>query len=149
MKRTVFILGSLLIVLSLLGVVDAGYLTWEHYSSVIPSCSIGGWFPDCGKVLTSRYALMFGIPVSLLGVIHYGVECIIFSVALLTRARWAKILAMVLGSAGFLMSVYFVYLMVFIIAALCKYCLLSSCISTLICIVVYAAYFNDAAGWRA
>ncbi len=149
MKRTVFILGSILIILSLLGILDAGYLTWEHYRNVIPPCTIGGWFPDCGKVLTSKYSFLFGVPLALLGLIHYSIDCIIFSVALLAPKRWARVLAVFLGTAGFIMSLYFVYLMLFVIGALCKYCLLSALISTLIFFVVHAVYPNDRRWWVA
>lgn len=146
MKRTVLFLASLLIIFSLLGILDAGYLTWEHYRNVIPPCT-GGWFPDCGKVLTSSYSYLFGVPLALLGLIHYSIEFIIYSVAFLTKRRWAGILAVFLGTAGFVMSLYFVYLMVFVIGALCKYCLVSALISTVIFFVVHAAYPNERRWW--
>ncbi len=147
MKRTVLFLASLLIIFSLFGIADAGYLTWEYYHNIIPPCTIGGWFPDCGKVLTSRYSYFFGVPLSLVGFIHYSIENVIFSLAFLTHKRWTRMLAVFLGTAGFVMSLYFVYVMVFVIGALCKYCLLSALISALIFFVVHAAYPNDRRWW--
>lgn len=147
MKRTVLFLASLLIILSLVGLIDAGYLTWEHYHNVIPPCTVGGWFPDCGRVLTSSYSLLFGVSLALLGLIHYTIEFIIFSIAFLTKKRWARVTAVFLGTAGFVMSLYFVYLMVFVIGALCKYCLLSAVTSFLIFIFLNAAYPNDRWWW--
>jgi len=44
-------------------------------------------------------------------------------------------LAAVLAFLGFLASVYFVYLQVFVIKALCPYCLLSAFISTILFIL--------------
>ena len=61
MKSTLLVL---LIVLSLLGIIDAGYLTYEHYQQIIPPCTVNRYFPiasDCGKVLTSAYSVIFGI----------------------------------------------------------------------------------------
>jgi dihydroorotate dehydrogenase subfamily 2 len=149
MKRTGLILGSILIILALLGILDAGYLTWEHYNHVIPSCAIGSWFPDCGKVLTSPYSSLFGIPLALLGLIHYTVEFTILSIAFLQRKKWTRIVAVLLGTLGFFMSMYFVYLMAFVIGAFCKYCLASALISTCIFFVVHAAYPNDRRWWVA
>lgn len=147
MKRWGLLLSGFLVMLAIIGIMDAGYLTWEHYQGIIPPCAAGSWFPDCGKVLTSSYSLLFGIPLALLGLIHYSLEFVVFSAALLTRKRWARVAAVFLGTAGFAMSLYFVYLMVFVIGALCKYCLLSAIISAVIFFVVHAAYPNDRRWW--
>ncbi|MEK7177850.1 MAG: vitamin K epoxide reductase family protein, partial [Patescibacteria group bacterium] len=66
----------LLILLSLLGIADAAYLTYEHYQQVIPPCTVNRLLPiasDCGKVLRSSYSVMFGVPLAVFGVIQYSV----------------------------------------------------------------------------
>ncbi len=50
-----------LFLITAVGFVDAMYLTVEHYVNAIPPCSIG----SCETVLTSQYASVLGLPVSL------------------------------------------------------------------------------------
>ena len=65
----------LLIVFTVFGIIDAAYLTMEHYSNVIPPCTINRLLPiasDCGKVLSSAYSVVFGIPLAAFGVFQYS-----------------------------------------------------------------------------
>ena len=52
---------------SFLGLLDAAYLTFEHFLGRIPACNIAG----CESVLTSRWATIGGIPLALLGAFYY------------------------------------------------------------------------------
>jgi len=65
----------LLIIFTVFGIIDAGYLTYEHYQQVIPPCTINRLLPiasDCGKVLSSSYSVVFGVPLSAFGVFQYS-----------------------------------------------------------------------------
>lgn len=144
MKRThLLLLGTLLIILSILGILDAAYLTREHYLNIIPPCQSNTLFADCGKVLTSKYSVLFGVPLALLGLIHYTIECIVLSFAFFSKKRWAQILAIILTTVGFFSSLYFVYLMVIVIQALCQYCVVSATISIFLFIIAQIVYPND------
>src|SRR5699024_7132303 len=67
--RRNFILAILFI--AVLGILDASYLTYEHYSKSIPPCSTSIWV-DCGKVLSSKYSMVGPFPLSLLGLVFYS-----------------------------------------------------------------------------
>ena len=57
----------LIAVFAFLGFLDATYLTIKHYQGVLPPCSVSG----CENVLTSRYATVGTLPISLLGSVYY------------------------------------------------------------------------------
>src|SRR5258708_6671099 len=67
MRNILFILLAFVII----GFLDASYLSYEHYTQVIPPCSLHTWFSDCGAVLTSKYSVLFCMPVSLFGAFFY------------------------------------------------------------------------------
>jgi uncharacterized membrane protein len=52
-------------ILALLGFLDATYLTVTQYAGQSVACGPGG---SCEVVLTSRYAALFGVPISAFGV---------------------------------------------------------------------------------
>lgn len=118
-----------LLLLSILGLLDALYLTYEHYMGVIPPCGEPSFFSDCGKVLTSVYATPLGVPLALIGVIFYTVEVILMSQ---TRSSWARKGAIITTTGGFAFSLMFVYIQIFVIGGICRYCMVSAFISTIL-----------------
>jgi uncharacterized membrane protein len=133
-------LPYLIIVLAFIGVIDASYLTYEHYAAIIPPCSIH-WWVDCGKVLNSSYSMFFGlIPLALLGVFQYTAELIVAIYVAITGNKLAQKLLLFLTTMGALFSLYFVYLMIFVIQAICLYCFASAIISLLIFVSTIIAY---------
>ncbi|MEK7673126.1 MAG: vitamin K epoxide reductase family protein [Patescibacteria group bacterium] len=118
-----------LVIIAFLGFLDATYLTVAHYTGMNLKCSI---FDGCGIVTVSKYSAIFGIPVALLGTLYY------FTVLLLTllyfdtkKTELLKLLGAI-TIAGFVASIYFVYLQFFVIKALCQYCMLSALTSTIL-----------------
>lgn len=136
-------LTYLILALIFIGVYDAGYLTIEHYRNVIPPCSINDIFADCGRVLQSEYAVLFGIPLSLLGLVHY---VLLFGISVFV-IRFRKPLTtywlLLQTTAGLLFSLYLVYLQLFVIRAICPYCMLSALVSTLIFILVQYYFYRE------
>lgn len=120
-------LGIAMLIISFLGFLDASYLTVEHYRGVIPPCSI---VLGCEVVATSKYSLLFQVPVSLLGTLYY-LTVFVLSVAYLEskNKNWLTAAA-VLTPLGFLFSAWFVYLQLFVIHAICIYCMGSALTST-------------------
>jgi len=57
-----------IVVLCLLGIADAGYLTYVHYAGLKVLCLASG---GCETVQASRWSKLDGIPVSVLGLIGY------------------------------------------------------------------------------
>lgn len=62
------ILTLLTIVVAIIGLADASYITYEEYSGVIPVCGQGF---DCGKVLSSSWAHIGPVPISVFGMLFY------------------------------------------------------------------------------
>ncbi len=122
----------LFLVLSLLGFLDAAYLTLEHYRGVVPPCSV---VQGCEQVTTSGYSMIFGIPVALLGALYYLI-ILLFSIAYLDTQndRWLRQAAF-FTPLGFLASLWFIYLQAVIIRAWCLYCIGSATTSTLLFVI--------------
>lgn len=56
------------LVLAVAGIAVTTYLTYIHYADIEPACSV---VHGCEKVLSPKYAMILGIPLSLLGLIGY------------------------------------------------------------------------------
>lgn len=120
------ILSRLLLGISLLGFVDAAYLTVSHYLHRIPPCTIGG----CETVLTSRFSTVAGIPDALFGALFYMA---VFLMVVSGKTRWLKLIV----SVGFVISLVLLGLQAFVIHAFCLYCLGSLTTSTLLFIFIW------------
>ena len=121
--------------LSLVGLVDALYLTIEHVTGQSVQCTI---FSGCSEVLSSSYAVVAGIPLAAIGAAAYFS---VFSLATLAAFGYhvAKPLLMLLVAVMFLVSLWLVYLQAFVIREFCQYCLLSAAITTALLVVVLIA----------
>lgn len=130
-----------LLLLSLAGLADSAYLTWEHFRKVIPPCSVNHFIPaflvDCGKVLTSPYSVMFGVPLAVLGLIHYGIISGLIISAIFSKNKIIKYLVVLQAIAGAIASLYFMYVQIGIIGSICLYCTLSAIISFILVGLVY------------
>ena len=101
---------------ALAGVGVAGYLTWAHYAGSQVVCVVGG---GCETVQESEYAEIAGVPVALLGLVAY--------VVMLGLVAWdtegARLAAATLAFVGLLFSLYLLALQLFVIDAICVWCL--------------------------
>lgn len=127
-EKTIEKIAVLFLALGLIGFLDAGFLTIEHYRAAPVPCSIT---EGCEEVLTSEYAQVRGIPVALFGSIYYF-SIMVFSFLFLTRRGPWLLYASVLSAAGLAASLWFVYLQLFVIKAICQYCMLSAADSTVL-----------------
>jgi uncharacterized membrane protein len=123
-----------LLALAVLGALISAYLTWTHFAGLTPVCTGSG--EGCETVQSSRYASVLGIPVALLGLIAYG--GLIFSTVLWREA--GIYLGLLISLVGTLFSGYLTYLEIFVIGALCQWCLASAAImvAALICATIAA-----------
>ena len=119
----------ILLGLALFGLADAAYLTYEHYADFIPPCGTNLWFVDCGRVLRSQYSLIFGVPLALIGLIHYSLLTVSVTRVILSRQKVFKYLVVILTVIGAFASGYFMYLQFIVIKSLCLYCTASAIIS--------------------
>jgi uncharacterized membrane protein len=107
------------------------YLTYIEFTNARALCGPVG---DCNTVQSSPYAKLFGvIPIGLVGAIGY----IVILVAWLWRCHRTDALARIAGPAmfgmalfGTLFSIYLTYLELFVIHAICIWCLSSAVIIT-------------------
>jgi uncharacterized membrane protein len=116
------------LILALVGLGVAAYLTYVHYEGIEPACGLGG---DCEKVQTSAWADVAGIPVALLGLIGYAT----ILGSLFVRGESGLIAGALLSIVGFGFSAYLTYRELFSIDAICPWCVSSAIIMTLLAIV--------------
>jgi uncharacterized membrane protein len=113
------------IVLSLIGVGIAGYLTWVHYAGLEVVCLAGGG--GCEKVQSSDYAELAGVPVALLGLIGYVG---ILGGTLFLPDETGRMTSAFLALVGFGFSMYLTWAELFRIHAICQWCVASAVIMT-------------------
>lgn len=116
-----------LLILAGLGV--AGYLAYVETQAVPAIC---GPIGDCNSVQESEYARLFGfLPVAVLGLLGYlglggAWAAVMFGAGPLRRLAQAALLGMALFGVGF--SIYLTGLELFVIHAVCSWCLTSAVI---------------------
>ncbi len=126
MKISRWILG-LFLAISLVGFTDATYLTIKHYQGAALECSI---FEGCEKVTTSRYATVAGVPIALAGALYYLAIFLALIAYIDLKKEKILIYASRMTILGFLASVWFVYVQLFVIRAICPWCMVSAAAST-------------------
>lgn len=125
MDRRLRLIG---IVLAVLGLGVAGYLTYIHYAGIEPVCNIAH---GCVKVQTSQYAELAGIPVAVLGLGGY----VAILAALLVDGEWGRLAAALFALVGFGFSAYLTYRELFTIDAICQWCVASAILMTGLAVV--------------
>lgn len=118
-----------ILVFSFIGFLDATFLTIEHYNGGTLQCFI---FDGCDEVLSSSYSAIGGIPTALFGAIYYLAILIATILYLDTKHDWALRFLAYIPIAGFVFSLWLIYLQLFIIEAICFYCVVSAITSTII-----------------
>ena len=138
LKQNKLILYSL--ILGFLGFLDATYLTILHYKNIIPPCTVTS---GCERVLSSKYAMVGPIPLSLLGSLFY-LSIIIICILLLTNYKkvFLETLYLLVG-AGFIVSVVLLFIQEFLLKAFCQYCILSEIISAGLILLAFLKFRTD------
>lgn len=124
-------------ILVLVGLGVAGYLTWVHYEGISPVCTTGG----CERVQASSYSEIGGIPVALLGLIGY----VGIGISLLVPGDLGRGLTFLLTLIGFGFSIYLTYLELFVIDAICQWCVASAVVMTALLITATVRLLRPAA----
>lgn len=115
---------ALTLVFSLLGIADSWYLTEHALTDTALSCGIStGALSGCNTVAQSAYSHVFGIPLALYGLVFYALVLLVTLSLYAGESRRRAQALFVLGIVGFLLSVYFEAVQIFVIKALCIYCL--------------------------
>lgn len=123
----------LLVALAVAGVVVSAFALHAHYSKdyLYLPCDINSRW-SCGLVNHSRYAMVLGVPVAMIGIIGY---------ALLGVVAWFRLRLqfMALSIIALGIALYFTHIEANVLHMWCLYCVMSQCI-----IVVMTAL---AIGW--
>lgn len=125
-----------LAILSFFGFADAAFLSAKHFQGTTPPCVI---FSGCDVVTTSSYAVIAGIPVALLGALFYFSVLVLSLVYADRRALTALKIVRAISLPGFLFSLYLIYLQLFVLHAVCIYCMASAVTSTTIFALAFFA----------
>ncbi len=137
--------SPLIPVLAVLGLGVAAYLAYVELTHVAAVCGPVG---ECNAVQSSQYAQIAGIPVAVLGLINYAGILVLWAVQRSGVGKWARPAALaLLGLAifGVLFSIYLTLLEIFVIHAVCMWCVTSALLTTLIMLVVVAQLTRGAA----
>lgn len=125
--------------LSFLGLADAGYLAIAHFQNATPRCFLAS---GCDIVTTSPYAVVFGVPVALVGALYY-LAVFLLSVAFLDTKRPLFLkAASLLAWGGFAVSLLFIFIQLFVLHAICTYCMISAGTSALLALLGCRVLFS-------
>ncbi len=117
-----------LIVLAVAGIVASSLALREHYRTDTSPCSINERW-DCGIVNHSPYAMLYGVPVAVIGIAGYlllGVLAFMKSYRLMLVAA--------LGGLGF--ALYLAHIESAVLGVWCIYCVISLGVISLVSLVV-------------
>ncbi len=113
-----------LAVVGLAGLAVATYLTIERALGRAPSCIVGG---GCTVVQASKYSELAGIPVAVLGLVAYAT----LLVAAILPGPLGRALGLFTAVVGVGFSAWLTYAELFLIAAVCAWCVASAVLITL------------------
>jgi len=120
------------VVFSGLGILVSGYLAAKRLTGGGLACT--RW-AQCDVVNNSMYAKIYGVPVSFIGLAGYLVLLLLAIAALRTSGTTQRQILLVsfllaLGGVGF--SIYLTYIELFVIEAICSWCLASAVLIALL-----------------
>lgn len=131
-------------VVAFIGWLDTAMLTAIHYA-VLPlpegaRVAGTGW-----AVLTSDWAYILGIPTSIYGAVYYLLALTLVMTWQIHRLPHIERLLLPLSVFGVASSAIFVYLQLFVIQAICPFCMLSAGTSTLLFLLALVIYRKSSA----
>lgn len=108
------------------GIGVATYITIADAGGGAPVCLAGG--SGCQTVASSSYSHLFGANVAVLGIVGYA----LLLLAALLRGDGARMAGFAIALGGFAFSVYLTYLELFVIDAICQWCVASAVLMTVL-----------------
>lgn len=121
--------------LSLFGIGVSTYLLfykWQLTDSLV--CTFG----NCEVINTSPYSEIVGIPVALLGVSGYALLLALNLWGIVKLGQWVVPAIFLASLIGVLFSAYLTYIEVFVLRAICQWCVVSA--FTILAIFLTAAW---------
>ncbi len=130
-----------MLVLAVLGLGDATYLTIVHYGHLVIACA-GGGHSSCATVQNSKYSEIAGVPVALLGLIGYVG---IIATLVLPEQEWTRLATLGLTLFGFGFSAFLTWQETFTIPGhpiYCEWCVGSATILTVLLVLSLIRYLR-------
>jgi uncharacterized membrane protein len=107
------------VALAAIGTAVSAYLTWVHYSGSLALCvGVGG----CEAVQTSRYAMVGDIPVALIGLAGMAAMLGVALVRLRSDVPLADTALFAASLAATAYVAYLTYVELFVLGAVCPWC---------------------------
>lgn len=127
-------------VLAIAGLGISGYLAYVEISQVKAICGPVG---ECNLVQSSEFARIAGIPIAVLGIIFYSAIMAIWVILRRQDGRYSSILVnglIGLTILGTIFSLYLTAVELFVIEAVCAWCLSSAIITTALLLIIVLAF---------
>ncbi len=121
--------------LAIAGIGVATYIAIAEGGGGSPKCLVGGG--GCETVAESRYSELAGVNVAVIGIVGYAI-LLIAAIVPGDVGRFGGFLTALIG-VGF--SLYLTYLELFVIEAICQWCVASAVLMTLSLVVAAARAF--------
>lgn len=129
-RLSVLLWRSVSFVVALAGTGVAAYMVRVHYDDSALICTVG----DCATVQKSKYAELWGMPIAILGLGMY------LAILALGMFRWrrpaffgpATLASFTLALSGVLYAAYLTYVELFVIDAICQWCVASAVLTVVI-----------------
>lgn len=139
----------ILVTAAAIGLLDSIYLAYVKIANVNIYCTPG--LGSCDVVNASRYSVLWGIPLGVYGMAAFLVLLwlAVFGKSIKMLAPYTELLLFAISFAGFLYSLYLTYIELFVLKAICQWCVLSALMMTTVFItsirklVVKSAKFSD------
>lgn len=122
---------ALILLLAFCGLADSAYLAQNESAGTPLICTVKG-LTDCGVVAASAYSRFLGVPIAYYGMFFYGALFALAALELVLFDRLLRRALQALALAGITASLYFVFVQVAFIKALCIYCVASALLALLI-----------------
>ena len=122
--------------IALVGIGVATYITIADSGGGHPLCVAGG--SGCETVANSSYSHLFGVNVAVFGIAGY----VVLLAAALTPGDPGRFAGLLTALVGFGFSAYLTYLELFVIDAICQWCVASAALMTLLLAVTAARAFR-------
>jgi len=120
----------LLVILAILGIVVSALALREHYRTDVSPCSINERW-DCGTVNHSPFAMLYGIPVAVIGMGGY-----LFLGLLAFRRAYPWMLPFV--TFALIFAIHLADIEAYVLGVWCIYCVISLGIISLLTLLVFA-----------
>lgn len=118
----------------------ASYLTYSRYSGTQLFCATGG----CETVQHSRYAVVGGVPVAVLGLVGY-----LAFLATTVRGQTATLAGVCVAVVAVLFSTYLLVAQLVLIHAVCQWCVASDGVVSILAVLCGARFLTTGMPQRA